>query len=51
MLLVGGLSPKPHVMQSRLCGCKEYLRYSPFGLAPEKARSPMTIMLNLHHWS
>ncbi len=22
MLLVGGLSPKPHVMQSRLCGCQ-----------------------------
>lgn len=50
MLLVGGLSPKPHVMQSRLCGCKGYPRYSPLSLASEIARNPMAIVLSLHQW-
>lgn len=44
------LSPQSPVMQSKLCGCEEYLRYSPFGSAHEKARSPMTIMPSLHQW-
>ena len=37
--------PQSPVMQSKLCGCEEFLRHSSVGLAPKTKRNPMAITL------